>query len=43
MYYSKGVLSWCDGLLDWSIIDPVNYISFQPVFHDWYNEDRGVC
>ena len=19
------------------------YFSFQPVFHDWYNKDRGMC
>ena len=21
----------------------MSYFSFQPVFHDWYNKDRGMC
>ena len=22
---------------------PMSYFSFQPVIHDWYNKDRGMC
>ena len=24
-------------------IDPLNYFSFQPVLHDWYNKDQFMC
>ena len=23
--------------------DPLSYFSFQPVLHDWCNQDRGMC
>ena len=23
-------------------IDPLSYLSFQPVLHDWCNKDRGI-
>ena len=23
--------------------EPLNYFSFQPVFHDWGNKGRGMC
>ena len=23
-------------------VDPLSYFSFQPVFHDWCNKDRGM-
>ena len=25
------------------MVDPLSYFFFQPVFHDWYNKDRGMC
>ena len=25
------------------MMDPLSYSSFQPVFHDWCNKDRGMC
>ena len=25
------------------MVDPLNYFSFQPVLHVWYNKDRGMC
>ena len=38
------VRSWCDGSSDLSfMVDPLNYFSFLPVFHDWCNKDRGMC
>ena len=24
-------------------VDPLTYLSFQPVLYDWCNKDRGVC
>ena len=24
-------------------VDPLSYFSFQPVLHDWCNNDRGMC
>ena len=34
----------CDGSLDQSLmVDPVSYLLFQPVLHDWYNKGCGVC
>ena len=40
----KSVRSWCDGSSDRSfMVDPLSYFSFQPVFHDWCNKDRGMC
>ena len=29
--------------IDPSWVDPSSYFSFQPVFHDWCNKDRGMC
>ena len=29
--------------IDHIILDPLNYSSFQPVLHDWYNKGRGMC
>ena len=40
----KGVCSWCDGSLDRSfMVDPLSYLSFQPVLHDWCNNGRDMC
>ena len=25
------------------MVDPLSYFSFQPVFHNWCNNDRGIC
>ena len=25
------------------MVDPLCYLSFQPVFHDWCNKGRGMC
>ena len=25
------------------MVDPLSFISFQPVLHDWCNKDRGMC
>ena len=25
------------------MVDPLSYFSFQPVHHDWFNKDRGMC
>ena len=25
------------------MVDPLSYISFQPVLHDWCNKGRGIC
>ena len=37
-------VSWCDGSSDQSfMMNPLNYFSFQPVLHDWYNKGRGMC
>ena len=41
---SKSVRSWCDRPSDRSfIVDPLSYLSFQPVLHDWCNKGRGMC
>ena len=24
-------------------VDPLSYVSFQPVLHDWCNKGRGMC
>ena len=24
-------------------VDPLSYLSFQPVLHDWCNKGRGMC
>ena len=29
--------------IDPSWVDPLSYISFQPVLHDWCNKRRGMC
>ena len=35
---------WSDGSSDRSVmVNPLSYFSFQPVFHDWCNKDRGMC
>ena len=40
----KSVRSWRDGSSDrFLMVDPLSYISFQPVFHDWCNKGRGMC
>ena len=40
---SKNVHSWCDGSSDrFFTVNPLNDFSFQPVFHDWCNKDRGM-
>ena len=42
--YGKSVRLWCDGSSDRSfMVDLLSYFSFQPVFHDWCNKDRGMC
>ena len=34
----------CDGSSDQSLkMDSLSYFSFQPVLHDWYNQDCGMC
>ena len=34
----------CDGSLDQSfMVNPLSYISFQPVLHDWGNKGCGMC
>ena len=25
------------------MVDPLSYLSFQPMLHDWCNKGRGVC
>ena len=25
------------------MVDPLSYLSFQPVLHDWCNKGRGMC
>ena len=25
------------------MVDPFNYFSFQPVYHDWINKGSGMC
>ena len=38
------VCSWCDGSSDRSLlVDPLSYLSFQPMLHNWYNKGRGRC
>ena len=40
----KSVRSWCDGSSDRSfMVDPLSYISFQPVIHDCCNKGCGMC
>ena len=40
----KSVRSWCDGSSDRSFMaNPLSYLSFQPVLHDWCNKGRGMC
>ena len=37
-------LSWCDESSDLSLmVDPLSYVSFQPVLHDWCSKGRGMC
>ena len=39
----KSIRSWCDGSLDWSLmVDPLSFLSFQPVLHDWCNKGCGM-
>ena len=34
---------WCNGPSDRSfMVDPLEYFSFQPVLHNWYNKGCGV-
>ena len=36
--------SWCDGSSNRSlVVNPLSYFSFQPVLHDWYTKDCGMC
>ena len=36
--------SWCDGSLDRSfMVDPLSYLLFHPVLHDWCNKGCGMC
>ena len=38
------VWSWCDRLLDISfMVDPLTYLLFWSVLHDWCNKGRGMC
>ena len=40
----KSVRSWCDRSSDQSsMVDPLSYISFQPVLHDWCTKGHGMC
>ena len=42
--FGKSVRSWCDESSDRSfMVDPLSYLLFQPVLHDWLNKDRGMC
>ena len=25
------------------MVDPFTYFSFQPLIHDWFNKNRGIC
>ena len=25
------------------MVDPLSYLSFQPVLHDWFNKGGGIC
>ena len=39
----ESVRSWCDGSSDRSfVVDRLNYFSFQPVHHDWFNISRDM-
>ena len=39
----KSIRSWCDGSSDRSLmVNPLNYFSFQSMFHDSCNEHRGM-
>ena len=40
----KSVSLWCNGSSDRSfMVDPLGYVSFQPVPHDWCNKGLGMC
>ena len=39
----KSIRSWHNGLSDRSLVDPLSYFLFQPVFHDWCNKGCGMC
>ena len=42
--HGKNVRSWGDGSLDqFFMVDPLNYLSFQPVIHNWCNKGHGMC
>ena len=44
VYSGNSIRSWCDGSSDRSSMeDPLSYLSFQPVLHDWCNKGRGMC
>ena len=37
---------WHISMVRWVIlhgVDPLSYLSFQPVLHDWCNKGRGMC
>ena len=41
--HGKSVRLWCVGSSDRSfMVDSLSYFSFQPVFYDWCNKDRGM-
>ena len=43
-FCGKSVRSWCDGSSDRSfMVNPLSYILFQPVYHDWCNNGCGMC
>ena len=35
------MVQWVVGLILHGV-DPLSYLSIQPVLHDWYNKDRGM-
>ena len=40
----KTVRSWSDESSDrFFMVDTYNYLSVQPVLHDWCNKGRGMC
>ena len=40
----KSICSWFDVLSDrFFMVDPLSYLSFQPVIHDWCNKVHGMC
>ena len=39
MVESPFMVQWVIGLM----VDSLNYFSFQPVLHNWYSKDCGMC